>query len=170
MDEFVQNFRKYADEIQVGPMIHSRQKDHVLRQIDEAVSKGAKVIYGNPKETEGNQIKPVILVGVTPDMNIMVDETFGPVACIATVKNEDEAVEQSNSGSYALGGVVFGADLDHARSVARRLDAGMVGINRRVGGASGSPWVGAKGSGYGYHGSSGGHRQFTQLRIVSEPL
>jgi succinate-semialdehyde dehydrogenase/glutarate-semialdehyde dehydrogenase len=170
IDEFVQNLKKYTDEFQVGTMINSRQKEHVLQQIDDAVSKGAKIIFGSPKETEGNQIKPVILVDVTPDMNIMVDETFGPVACIATVKNEDEAVEQSNSGSYALGGVVFGNNLDHARSVARRLDAGMVGINRRVGGASGSPWVGAKGSGYGYHGSSGGHRQFTQLRIVSEPL
>ena len=170
IDEFLQNLKKYTEKFQVGTMVNSRQKEHVLRQIDDAVSKGAKIISGNPKESEGNQINPVILVDVTPNMNIMVDETFGPVACIATVKNEDEAVEQSNSGSYALGGVVFSNNLDHARSVARRLDAGMVGINRRVGGASGSPWVGAKGSGYGYHGSSGGHRQFTQLRIVSEPL
>jgi succinate-semialdehyde dehydrogenase/glutarate-semialdehyde dehydrogenase len=170
MREFVNNLKKYTDEIQVGPMIHSRQKDHVLQQIDEAVSEGAKIIYGNPQKTEGNHIQPVILVDVTPEMNIMVDETFGPVVCITAVKNENEAVEQSNLGSYALGGVVFSTNLDHARSVARRLNAGMVGINRRVGGASGSPWVGAKGSGYGYHGSSGGHRQFTQLRIVSEPL
>ncbi len=170
MREFVNKIKKYTDEIQVGPMIHSRQKDHVLQQIDEAVSGGAKIIYGDPQKTEGNHLQPVILVDVTPEMNIMVDETFGPVVCITAVKNENEAVEQSNLGSYALGGVVFSTNLDHARSVARRLNAGMVGINRRVGGASGSPWVGAKGSGYGYHGSSGGHRQFTQLRIVSEPL
>jgi acyl-CoA reductase-like NAD-dependent aldehyde dehydrogenase len=170
MREFVNKIKKYTDEIQVGPMIHSRQKDHVLQQIDEAVSGGAKIIYGDPQKTEGNHLQPVILVDVTPEMNIMIDETFGPVVCITAVKNENEAVEQSNLGSYALGGVVFSTNLDHARSVARRLDAGMVGINRRVGGASGSPWVGAKGSGYGYHGSSGGHRQFTQLRIVSEPL
>ena len=170
MDEFIKYFKKYANNYQVGSMINSKQKEHVLRQIADAVANGAKIIFGNPNDNEGNKIKPVVLLGVTPEMNIMVDETFGPVACIATVKNEDEAIKHCNTGGYALGSVVFGNDLDHARSVARRLDAGMVGINRRVGGAFGSPWVGAKGSGYGYHGSFSGHRQFTQRRIVSEPL
>jgi acyl-CoA reductase-like NAD-dependent aldehyde dehydrogenase len=63
--------------------------------------------------------------------------------------------------------VVFGQDLDEAEAVARRLDAGMVGINRGVGGAKGAPWVGAKQSGYGFHSGKEGHRQFTQTRIVT---
>ena len=54
--------------------------------------------------------------------------------------------------------------------VARRLDAGMIGVNRGVGGAQGAPWVGAKQSGYGFHGGPEGHRQFTQARIVSVPV
>ena len=167
-NEFIQKFIKHAAIVQVGSMINHSQKEHVLRQIEDAVSKGAKILFGNPKDTNGNKINPVILMDVTPDMNIMVDETFGPVACIITVKNEDDAIKLSNLGHYALGGVVFSSNLEHARNVARRLEAGMVGINRRVGGASGSPWVGAKRSGYGYHGSVSGYRQFTQLRIVSE--
>ena len=151
-------------------MINHSQKTHVLKQIDDAVSKGAKILFGKPNDDVGNNLNPVILMDVTPEMDIMVDETFGPVACIISVKNEDDAIKLSNLGHYALGGVVFGSDIKHARNVARRLDAGMVGINRRVGGASGSPWVGAKRSGYGYHGSISGYRQFAQLRIVSESV
>ncbi len=167
-NEFIQKFIEHTAKVPVGSMINHSQKTHVLKQIDDAVSKGAKILFGNPNDDVGNNLNPVILMDVTPEMDIMVDETFGPVACIISVKNEDDAIKLSNLGHYALGGVVFGTDIKHARNVARRLDAGMVGINRRVGGASGSPWVGAKRSGYGYHGSISGYRQFAQLRIVSE--
>ena len=168
--EFIQKFIEHAAKVPVGSMINHSQKKHVLQQIEDAVSKGAKILFGNPNDDFGNNLNPVILMDVTPEMDIMVDETFGPVACIISVKNEDDAIKLSNLGHYALGGVVFGSDIKHARNVARRLDAGMVGINRRVGGASGSPWVGAKRSGYGYHGSISGYRQFAQLRIVSESV
>ena len=64
--------------------------------------------------------------------------------------------------------VVFGRDEARAEAVARRLAAGMIGINRGVGGAPGTPWVGAGHSGYGYHKGVAGHRQFTQVRVVSQ--
>ncbi len=67
-------------------------------------------------------------------------------------------------------GAVVGGDLERAEQVARRIDAGMVGVNRGVGGASGTPWVGARQSGYGYHKSTGGHRQFAQTLVVSVPV
>ena len=75
-------------------------------------------------------------------------------------------IEKVNAAPYGLGAVVFGAE-DSAAAAARRLNAGMIGINRGVFGAPGSPWVGAKESGYGFHGSPDGHRQFTQTRVVT---
>lgn len=151
----------------VGPMINERQRNHVLRQIDDAVKHGARVVAGGEGH-EGQFVRPTVLTGVTHDMNIAIDETFGPVACVTTVASEDEAVRLANDTKFGLGAVVFGAP-DHAAAIARKLTAGMIGINRACGGATGTPWVGAQQSGYGYHSSRDGHRQFAQTRVVSIP-
>ena len=152
--------------VTVGPMINRRQRDHVLRQIDDAVGAGARVIAGGEGH-HGPFITPTVLGDVTHDMDIMRSETFGPVACIARFGDLEEAVSLANDTPYGLGAVVFGRDEQRAREVARRLEAGMIGINKGCGGASGSPWVGAKESGFGYHSGKAGHRQFTQPRVVS---
>ena len=118
---------------------------------------------------DGNYVTPTVLTGLDHSMDIMRDETFGPVACIMRVKDEQQALELANDTPYGLGAAVFGSDLDRAGNVARQMTAGMVGINKGCGGAKGSPWVGAQQSGYGFHGGPHGHRQFTQVRIVSVP-
>jgi acyl-CoA reductase-like NAD-dependent aldehyde dehydrogenase len=156
-----------APDTQVGPMVNARQRDFVLRQIDEAVGAGARVLAGGGTAA-GNFVAPTVLAGVRDDMSVMRDETFGPVACVVRVRDDDEAVRLANDTPFGLGAVVFGEEA-HAEAVGRRLDAGMIGINRGVGGASGSPWVGAKQSGYGFHSGREGHRQFAQVRIVSRP-
>lgn len=153
------------EEVNIGPMVMAEQKAHVLAQIEDAKSKGATVIVGGNAQ-DGNFVEPTILDGLTHDMDIMTIETFGPVACIATVKDADEAVRLANDTEYGLGAVIFGEDT-LARKVGRRLTAGMVGVNRSMGGASGSPWVGARHSGIGYHSGPLGHRQFCQLRVYS---
>lgn len=155
-----------AESVDVGPMIHPRQRDHVLRQIQEAVEQGASVAAGGAGH-RGNFVTPTVLTGVDHSMDIMREETFGPVACVLRVADDDEAVRLANDSPYGLGAVVFGGDEERAAGVARRIRAGMVGINRGVGGAKGSPWVGAKESGVGFHGGIDGHRQFAQARIVS---
>ena len=91
------------------------------------------------------------------------------MACITRFRDADEAVALANDTPYGLGAAIFGRDTRKAAEVARRLDAGMIGINKGCGGAEGSPWVGAKQSGYGYHSGKAGHRQFTQPRVVSVP-
>ncbi len=154
--------------VTVGPMINTRQRDHVLAQIDDAVAHGATVIAGGEGHHDGF-VMPTVLAGVTHDMDIMRTETFGPVACIARFRDVDEAVALANDTPYGLGAAVFGGCSEQANDVARRLDAGMVGINRGCGGAAGTPWVGAKQSGYGYHSGREGHRQFTQSRVVTAP-
>jgi succinate-semialdehyde dehydrogenase/glutarate-semialdehyde dehydrogenase len=149
----------------MGPMIHAKQKAHVLGQVREALSKGARLVAGG-EERPGNFISPTVLTGVTHEMDIMRTETFGPVACVMAVDSEDEAVGLANDSEYGLGAVVFGEE-GRARAVSRRLSAGMIGVNRGIGGAPGMPWVGARQSGFGYHAGPMGHRQFCQVRVVS---
>ena len=149
----------------LGPMVNATQRDHVLNQIDQAVADGATVAFGHEGH-HGNFVMPTVLTGITHDMDIARTETFGPVACVITVDNEDQAVTLANDSEFGLGAVVFG-EPQHAERIARRLSAGMIGINKSVGGACGAPWVGARQSGYGYHASRDGHRQFCQPRVVS---
>ena len=150
----------------VGPMVNATQRDHVLGQVEAAVAEGATVLAGG-KGHHDNFVTPTVLADVTGDMEIARAETFGPVACVTRVASVDEAVEMANDTAFGLGAVVFGGDEEATASVARRLTAGMIGINRGVGGASGTPWVGARESGFGFHKSKDGHRQFTQTRVVT---
>ncbi|MCA9303092.1 MAG: aldehyde dehydrogenase [Phycisphaerales bacterium] len=149
----------------IGPMVMSEQKAHVLRQVEDAKSKGARVVAGG-SEHPGNFVEPTILDGVDHTMDIMTVETFGPIACVQSVKDGNEAVSLANDTEYGLGAVIFG-DEETARKLSRKLTAGMIGVNRSIGGASGMPWVGARQSGYSYHSGPHGHRQFCQLRVVS---
>ncbi|HHO49763.1 MAG TPA: aldehyde dehydrogenase [Deltaproteobacteria bacterium] len=152
----------------VGPMINARQKGRVLSQIRSAVGQGARLHLGG-EEGEGNWLHPTVLTGVDHRMEIMREETFGPVACLMRFSEDREAIRLANDTPFGLGAVVFSGDDERGWAVARRLEAGMVGLNRGVGGARGAPWVGAKQSGYGFHSGIEGHRQFAQVRIVSVP-
>ena len=154
--------------ITVGPMVNTQQRDHVLTQLDEAVTRGARVLTGGSGHHD-NFVTPTVLTGITDEMSIARDETFGPVACITRVASEEEAIDRANDTHFGLGAVVFGEDGDRTSEVARRLTAGMVGINKAAGGAKGTPWVGARESGYGFHKSKDGHRQFTQTRVLTRP-
>ena len=151
--------------VAVGPMVHARQKQMVLRQIEDAVRRGATLLLGGTPG-EGNFVAPTVLANLDHSMPIMREETFGPVACVMTFSTDEEAIELANDSPYALGGAVFGSE-SRAEAVADRLTPGMVGINRGCGGAEGTPWVGARHSGYGYRGGPEGHRQFAQVRVVS---
>jgi len=149
----------------VGPMIHEKQKTHVNDQITDAVTQGATVVFGN-EPRDGAFISPTILDNVSHAMDIMTTETFGPVACVMPIDSVDQAVELANDSEYGLGASVF-AEASLAQDVARRMTAGMVGVNQGIGGAPGMPWVGARQSGYGFHAGPMGHRQFCQVRVVS---
>ncbi|NCF80808.1 MAG: aldehyde dehydrogenase family protein [Proteobacteria bacterium] len=154
------------DAAELGPMINARQRDHVITQIRDAVDQGARVLCGGTEHSAG-YVQPTVLADVTDDMAIMQEETFGPVACIARFSDVDDAVHRANSGVYGLGASVFGQDEERAYAVARRLDAGMIGVNKSCFAPGDAPWVGAKQSGYGFHGSAAGHRQFAQCRVVT---
>ena len=154
--------------VSVGPMVHARQKEKVLAQIDDALARGATLVAGG-EPREGNFVAPTILADCTHEMEIMREETFGPVACVQAFETVDQAVRLANDTPFGLGAAVFGRDLIRAGEVAARIEAGMVGINRGCGGVDGCPWVGAKESGYGFHSGPEGHRQFAQVRVITRP-
>jgi acyl-CoA reductase-like NAD-dependent aldehyde dehydrogenase len=151
----------------VGPMVNARQKKHVLALIEEAVARGATLRCGGTEERGGNFVAPTVLTEVTDDMAVAREETFGPVACVTRVADSEEALRRANATRYGLGAVVFGGDPSATERVARRVQAGMVGINRTPRGVQGTPWVGIRESGYGFHMGRDGHRQFTQTRVVT---
>lgn len=149
----------------IGPIINEKQRNRILKHIEDAAMKGAKVLAGGADHPP-RYILPTVLSHVTEDMLIWQEETFGPVACITRFHDVDEAVRLANASELGLGASVFGKR--DAEEVAERLEAGMIGINRGPGGIGDTPWVGAKQSGIGYHGSPDGHRQFTQARVITK--
>jgi len=174
-DEFEAALTDFASEMtqgdgmenpDLGPMVNAGQRDHVLAQVDAAVEAGATVLVGGEGHRD-NFIVPTVLAGVTEGMDIASTETFGPVACVTRVASADEAIDRANDTHFGLGAVVFGQDEANTAAVARRLTAGMIGVNRAPGGAVGTPWVGARQSGFGFHKSPDGHKQFTQTRVLT---
>ena len=131
--------------VKIGPMINAGQKAHVLDQVEAAVRDGAKILFGGG-EGEGNFCPIIVLDGVNHEMEIMREETFGPVACVMRVSGETEAVKLANDTRFGLAASVFG-EQSQAEEVASKLTAGMIGVNQGCGGAKGSPWVGAPGIG-----------------------
>lgn len=149
----------------VGPMVHDRQRQRVRAAVDRAIAQGATVAWQGEAPEGGCFLAPVVLTGCTHAMDITHDETFGPVACVYRAADEEEAVRLANDTRYGLAAVVFGPP-DRAHAVARRLKAGMIGVNQGLHAAGPSPWVGARESGYGFHSGRDGHRQFAQIRVV----
>jgi aldehyde dehydrogenase (NAD+)/succinate-semialdehyde dehydrogenase/glutarate-semialdehyde dehydrogenase len=151
--------------VNIGPIINDTQRDKIINQIDDAKQKGATVLLGGDEHPEGF-ITPTVLSNITDDMLIFQDETFGPVVAISYFEDVNDAIKRANSSEFALGASIFGQnDVDR---LSQELDAGMLGINQGSGSIGDTPWVGAKKSGFGYHGSPDGHRQFTQPKVVTK--
>ena len=109
-----------------------------------------------------------MLTGVTPEMRIYSEESFGPVVAIVAVDGVDEAVRVANDTEYGLSSAVFSADVDAAMDVARRLDTGMCHINdATVNDEPQMPYGGVKASGWGRFGGRAALEEFTELRWIT---
>ena len=150
------------DQTQIGPMANPEQRDRVLAQLARARAAGATLLVEGEARGPGFYLTPSVVVGVTPEMDLAQDETFGPVVAIQVVADADEAVARANATRYGLGASVWGPPGPATDAIADRLQAGMVGVNRGLSGAGGAPWVGWKMSGFGYSRGVAGLRQFMQ--------
>lgn len=116
---------------QLGPMISAGQADIIAGQLDEAVAKGATILCGGVVEHHGGGkwLRPTVVTDVSHDMQLMKEETFGPVIPVMPYDTLDEAVALANDSDFGLSACVIGEDIEQAESVARRIDAGAISIN-----------------------------------------
>ncbi|EGV66083.1 succinic semialdehyde dehydrogenase [Yamadazyma tenuis ATCC 10573] len=138
-----------------GPVIHERSFAKVRSHIEDAVSKGAKIISGgNPRPDLGvNFHELTILAGVTSDMLITQEETFGPVCPLIKFSSEEEVLAMANDTDVGLAGYFFTNDIRRAFRVAEELEVGMIGVNTGAISEAALPFGGIKASGFGREGS-----------------
>lgn len=157
-DEFLRLVKEKAAAVtygaggDVGPLFTGRQLDIVARHVEDAKAKGASVLSGGSPDTDkGLFFQPTVVTDVTHDMDLMNEETFGPVAAIMRVADEDEAVRLANDSRYGLSGSVFTRDPKKALRIARQLKTGSVVHNDAsvIYGVTEAPFGGRKDSGLG---------------------
>ncbi|HVZ74810.1 MAG TPA: aldehyde dehydrogenase family protein [Polyangia bacterium] len=157
--------------IDVGAMTFAPQVDHAEKQIADAVIKGARVVAGGaPRGGTGRFFSPTMLAGATPTMDVMRDETFGPVMPIMRVADAEEAVRVANDSPYGLSGSVWSRDEARAAAIARRIESGSVCVNDVLVNyfVVEAPLGGVKASGLGFRHGPEGLRQFCRLGTVVE--
>ena len=162
----------FAEDSKMGPLVSEEQRAKVVAQVDAAVEEGARLVMGGSCPDGPGWFYPAtVLADVGEDQRISREETFGPVVSLSIFDGtEEEAVRLANDTPYGLGANVFTGDAERGARVAARMQAGQVGINQYLGGAPGTPWVGARQSGFGFLGGPEGHRQFTWPKSISRPV
>jgi acyl-CoA reductase-like NAD-dependent aldehyde dehydrogenase len=161
-----------ADRLEYGPFTGPAQIGIVESHIADAVGKGAIVETGGsrlPSATGSYYFPPTLLTHVNHDMKIMVQETFGPVACVMEVENLEEAIERANDSDFGLNASVWTSDIATGIDVARRIQAGNVCVNDCIlnAGVQSLPFGGIKQSGVGSrHGSERGLHAFCYTKAV----
>jgi vanillin dehydrogenase len=150
----------------IGPMINDEQVRVVHGQVTEAREKGAKVLTGGAYE--GRVYKPTVLTGVTRDMKIFREETFGPTAPIITFSNDEEALEIANDCEYGLSSGVVTNDLQRALYFAENIESGMVHVNdSSVYDEPYCPFGGCKQSGVGREGGRHSMEEMSEMKWVT---
>ncbi|MFD0692417.1 aldehyde dehydrogenase [Actinomadura fibrosa] len=151
---------------EIGPMVHEQACAHVESLIEDAVAHGAEVLTGGGRD--GLFFQPTVLRGVTPQMRIYQEESFGPVASIIEADSEDRAVEIANDTRYGLSSAIFSTDVGHALDLAKRIRAGICHINgATVHDEPQMPFGGVGDSGFGRFGSRAALEEFTELRWIT---
>ncbi len=158
-----------AEGTDIGPMIEPKALDKVESHIEDAVSKGATLLQGG-KRLGGLFFEPAILTGVTPEMKVATEETFGPLAPLFPFDTEEEAIAMANDTIFGLAAYFY--TRDHARMVrvSEGLEYGMVGHNTGLISNEVAPFGGVKQSGLGREGSKYGIEEYLELKYVCSAI
>lgn len=176
-DEFetklVEHFRKLKvgdpleESSQVGPLARVDLLHELHQQVEKSLAQGAVLAAGGRRIGEvGAYYEPTILTGVTEDMAVFREETFGPVVAVIRVANDEEAERLANLSHYGLGASIWTRSIEHAEKVASRIEAGLVAINKVVRSDPRLPFGGVKKSGYGRELSHYGIKEFVNIKTV----
>jgi succinate-semialdehyde dehydrogenase/glutarate-semialdehyde dehydrogenase len=158
-----------ADEAtECGPMITRKAVDKLERLVEDAVKRGAKVLCGRTRPNgKGFFYPPTVLSDVPAQAAMVHEEIFGPVAALIRFEDEDEVVAHANETEYGLAGYVFTRDLTRGMRVARRIEAGMVALNRGLMSDPAAPFGGVKQSGLGREGGAHGVLEFMEAKYIA---
>jgi succinate-semialdehyde dehydrogenase/glutarate-semialdehyde dehydrogenase len=151
LEAFTEETARWTDRI--GPLVDRAHRRHVHGHVEEALGAGARALTGGAiPEGPGAFYPPTLLIGCVPDMAVMSDETFGPVAPVRVVPDFAGALREARADRYGLAATVLTSDMEHAQRAWRELPVGTVKVNDVFGGAPGgaSQPRGASGSGFGF--------------------
>lgn len=152
---------------QLGPLSSEEAAVNLGKQVDRAVTSGAKVLLGGKRiDRKGAFFDATVLAEIKPGSPISYEEMFGPVAVIYRVKNEAEAVALANDSPFGLGCSIFTRDIARGKRIADLIDTGMVFINHPTWTAPELPFGGVKGSGYGRELSALGIEEFVNRKLI----
>ncbi|RUY09604.1 NAD-dependent succinate-semialdehyde dehydrogenase [Mesorhizobium sp. M2A.F.Ca.ET.040.01.1.1] len=153
--------------VNAGPLITAAAVEKVEEHIADALAKGAKVAVGGKPDARGGLFfQPTILTGVTPDMMIAREETFGPVAPLFKFDTEVQVIELANNTEFGLASYFYSKDVSKIFRVAEALEYGMVGINTGLISTEVAPFGGVKQSGQGREGSKYGIDGYVEIKYV----
>ena len=154
-------------ETQVGPVARDDLRETLDRQVRDSVKMGARVLLGGkPLEDKGYFYAPTIVSGVTPEMPMFREETFGPAAAVIHARNAEHAIELANDSEFGLSCNLWTRNIEQARELAARIEAGGCFINGMTASDPRLPFGGVKHSGYGRELSSFGIQEFVNVQTV----
>ena len=156
-----------------GPVISDKQRKRVLGYINKGVEEGATALVGGPDAPTGFDrgfyVRPTLFVDVDNSMTIAQEEIFGPVLSVIPFDDEEDAIRIANDSAYGLAGNVMSGSLERSLAVARRLRAGVIGVNGGACYGADTPFGGYKASGVGRQNGVAGFDQYTEIKSVGYP-
>jgi succinate-semialdehyde dehydrogenase/glutarate-semialdehyde dehydrogenase len=158
----------YDKATQCGPVINKTALDRIAGLVDDATTKGAKVLIGGkPLDQEGFYFPPTVLTGVAANANMTAAEIFGPIAAITTFQTEEEVIRVANDTEFGLISYVYTRDLSRGLRVSEKMESGMVGLNRGLVSDPAAPFGGTKQSGLGREGAHHGILEFCETKYIA---
>ncbi|RMD93646.1 MAG: NAD-dependent succinate-semialdehyde dehydrogenase [Alphaproteobacteria bacterium] len=151
----------------LGPLINADAVAKVQEHIEDAVSKGAKIVTGGkPHALGGTFFEPTILTGVTQEMKVAKEETFGPLAPLFRFERDEDVIAMANDTIFGLAAYFYARDLSRVWKVAEALEYGIVGVNTGIISTEVAPFGGVKQSGLGREGSRHGIEEYVEMKYV----
>src|SRR5687768_8739959 len=151
----------------IGPLIDEQGVKKVEAHVADALGKGAKTLLGGKRHERGGLFfQPTVLTGVTPEMVVSYEETFGPVAPLIRFKTEEEVIRLANNTEFGLSGYFYSRDVGRIFRVAEQMEAGIVGANVGIISTEIAPFGGVKQSGLGREGSKYGLEEYMEIKYI----
>ena len=156
----------FEDGVALGPLINPEAGEKVKEHIDDATAKGASIVLGANGAMDGNFLAPTIMTGVTQDMKVAQEETFGPLAPLFKFDDVDDVIAMANDTIFGLASYFYAKDLSRVYKVAEALEYGIVGVNTGLISTEVAPFGGVKQSGLGREGSHHGIEDYLEMKYI----